>query len=206
MKTLCLILCLLLSLPVQSLAETANSEPITRVQLGTWTSVVEYQGQVIAIPTIDLVAGSDVPTEQRLATILAPSNGKCTMRELALEDSRPLQTVMAGTIVVVLAPGDGWTLVWVNGQGGYVRTECLQFHAPVTEIVGHAVVVRDGRTDGKQTVTLHHIPSSYAPKLVSWPTGTQVTVLAAENGWCEVEANGVRGFIRERHLMMLDEE
>lgn len=203
MRTLCLILCLLLSLPVQSLAE---GEPITLVQLGTWTTMVEYQGQVTAIPTTALLAGSDVPMEQRLATILAPSNGKCTMREFALEDSRPLQTVMAGTIVVVLAPGDGWTLVWVNGLGGYVRTDCLQFHAPVTEIVGHAEIVRDGRTDGKQTVTLHHIPSSYAPKLVSWPTGTQVTVLAAEKGWCEVEANGVRGFIRERHLMMLDEE
>ena len=206
MRTFCLILCLLLILPVQSLAETAESEPITLVQLGTWTSLIRYQGQELEVRTADLQFAGEVPAQMRLATILAPSNGKCTMRDFALEDSRPLQTVMAGTIVVVLAPGDDWTRVCANGQAGYVRTNCLQFYAPAVEIVGHAVIVRDGRTDGRQTVTLHHIPSSYAPKLVSWQTGTKVTVLAAENGWCEVEANGVRGFIRERHLMMLEEE
>jgi SH3-like domain-containing protein len=125
---------------------------------------------------------------------------------MALASSRQLQTVMAGTIVVVLAPGEDWTQVWVDGRIGYVRTDCLNFHAAVTAIVGYALIIREGRTDGRQTVTLHHIPSGYAPKLVSWPTGTRVTVLSADNGWCEVEANGMRGFIRERHLIMLDEE
>ena len=205
MRGICLLLCIVL-LPVCAFAEVVRSEEPVIVQLGTWMTAVEYRGQVVELPTAALLAGSDVPMEQRLASILAPANGKCALREMALASSRQLRTVMAGTVVVVLGPGEEWTQVWVDSQVGYVRTDCLNFHAPVTDIVGYAMIARDGRTDGKQTVTLHHIPSSHAPKLVNWPTGTRVSVLAAENGWCEVEANGMRGFIRERHLIMLDEE
>lgn len=206
MRTLFLVLCMLAMITAPAVAETPDFRPITIVRLGTWTTLVNDMGQEFEIPTTELLFASDAPEDQRFASILAPSNGKCSLREFAHESSRQLQSVMAGTIVLVQQVGGDWTRVWVNGQVGFVRTDCLTFHAAATEIVGKAVIVRDGRTDGRQTVTLHHIPSGYAPKLVNWPTGTKVIVLSAENGWCEVEANGMRGFIRERHLIMLDEE
>lgn len=206
MSVVCLVLCMLLMISAPAVAEAPESERMTIIQLGTWMTRVECKDQVLEIPTADLLFASDAPEDQRFASILAPSNGKCSLRELPNESSRQLQSVLAGTIVLVQHVGEDWTRVWVSGQVGFVRTDCLTFHPPVTGIVGEAVVVRDGRTDGRQMVTLHHIPSSYAPKLVNWPTGTRVIVLTAENGWCEVEANGMRGFIRERHLIMLDKE
>lgn len=214
MKRLCSMMCMFLMLLAGvSRAEMPQKAPadessvqVDIVHLGTWASVVAHDGQQFEVPTSALQLPDTVPAEQRFAVIRAPRTGECTMYSHATENSPVIQQCIAGTIVLVLNPGDPWTMIAVNGVAGYVKTNCLTFCAPQTEIVGYALVSRDGRTDGGQTVTLRHEPVSYAPRLFDLPTGTRVTVLTSGNGWCEIEAEGKRGYIRAQNLLLLDND
>lgn len=213
MKRACLMLCVCLMLLAGISRAEMRQEPsdnergvqVNIVHLGTWTTVVAHDGQQFKVPTSALQLSETVPAAQRFAVIRAPRTGQCTMYSYATENSPVLQPCMAGTIVLVLRPGETWTQIAVNSVAGYVKTSCLTFCAPQTEIVCYALVARDGRTDGRQTVTLRHEPFSYVPRLFDLPTGTRVTVLTSRNGWCEIEAEGKRGFIREQNLILTDD-
>ncbi len=209
----CLMLCVCLMLLAgisgaemwQEPSDNERGVQVNIVHLGTWTTVVAYDGQQFEVPTSALQLSETVPAAQRFAVIRAPRTGQCTMYSYATENSPVLQHCMAGTIVLVLRPGETWTQIAVNGATGYVKTSGLTFCPLQTEIVGYALVSRDGRTDGRQTVTLRHEPFSYVPRLFDLPTGTRVTVLTSRNGWCEIETEGKRGFIREQNLIPMDD-
>lgn len=165
-------------------------------QLGTTTSRISYQGTVSEVPTSELRFGSDVPDDKKIAVVYAPRTGKASLREKASTSAAVITKCKAGTIVSVMEYGKKFCKISYNGSVGYILTSCLQFHAPTEQPIGEAVLTYNGKATGRTTINIRNDADGDSAKITEWRTGTTVLVYGQENGWYEIEANGMRGYVK----------
>ena len=175
-----------------------GDEAVQLVQLGGATSTVLLNGEEKEVPTFELDFGSTAEKEKQVAVIHAPKTGKCTLRAKASDSGKALQKCKAGTVVMVLEYGRNWCKISDDGDVGYVQTDCLKWYDAETEDTG--LLSYNGRTTGSTTINVRNTSSGDSAKIAEWPTGTEVEVFGLENGWYEIEYDGIHGFVMEKFL------
>ena len=186
-------------------AATRGNVQVTLEQLGSTTSKVRYNGTTTEVNTADLVFSSDVPEDKRIAVVYAPNTGKASLRAKASSSADVLKKCKAGTIVSVLEYGKKFCKINYNGSVGYILTSCLQFISPDEQSVGTGVLTYKGKATGRTTINVRNDADGDSAKITEWRTGTEVLVFGKEGKWYEVEANGMRGFVKEEFLTMNEE-
>lgn len=189
----------------EELSANQGGIQVTLEQLGTTTSKISYQGSVSEVPTSELMFGNDVPDDKKIAVVYAPRTGKASLREKASTSADVITKCKAGTIVSVLEYGKKFCKITYDGSVGYILTSCLQFHAPTEQPVGEAVLTYNGKATGRTTINVRNDADGDSAKITEWRTGTKVLVFGQENGWYEIEANGMRGYVKDDFLTMEDD-
>ena len=169
------------------------------VELGRTSSKIQYQGKTVSVSTSDLTFSENVPENKKLATIYAPRTGKASLRQTASSKDTLLKNCKAGTIVSVLAIGNGYTRINYKGTVGYIKTACLKFYGD-SESTAQGVLSYKGNTGGGTTVNVRNTPKGDSAKVAEWRTGTEVTILSHANGWYEIEAKGIHGYVMDEFL------
>lgn len=169
------------------------------VELGRTSSKIQYQGKTVSVSTSDLTFSENVPENKKLATIYAPRTGKASLRQTASSKGTLLKNCKAGTIVSVLAIGNGYTRINYKGTVGYIKTACLKFYGD-SGSTAQGVLSYKGNTGGGTTVNVRNTPKGDSAKVAEWRTGTEVTILSHANGWYEIEANGMHGYVMEKYV------
>ena len=170
------------------------------VQLGAYTSVVEYEGREVEVPTAELQFSADAPADKRLAYIHAPRTGRCYLRAKASDKGDVLDKCPAGTVVQVIKYGKSYCQIVFEGQIGYVQTACLKFLDPSAEILGTTVLTYNGKATGAAQVPIRSDKSNDSAIVVKLRSGTEVTVFAKAGKWYEVECEGLHGFVHENFM------
>ncbi|MDD2647359.1 MAG: SH3 domain-containing protein [Eubacteriales bacterium] len=178
-------------------AGESDGTAVSLVELGSVTSKVSYQGKTVEVATAELEFAKDVPESQKVAVIYAPRTGKVSMRAKASESAKVIKKCKAGIVVSVLKTGKQFTLINCGGKVGYVLTDCLQFANPSDETLGLALISYKSKTTGSTTANIRNKPDKSSARVAEWKTGTEVVILSYKDGWYEVEANGIRGFVLE---------
>ena len=185
-------------------AATRGNVQVTLEQLGSTTSKVRYNGTTTEVNTADLVFSSDVPEGKRIAVVYAPNTGKASLRAKASSSADVLKKCKAGTIVSVLEYGKKFCKINYNGSVGYILTSCLQFISPDEQSVGTGVLTYKGKATGRTTINVRNDADGDSAKITEWKTGTSVQVYGEKDGWYEIEANGMRGYVMEKFLTLED--
>lgn len=175
-----------------------GDEAVQLVRLGVASSTVIVNGEEKEVPTSELDFGSTAEKEKQVAVIHAPKTGKCTLRAKASDSGKALQKCKAGIVVMVLEYGSKWCKISDDGDVGYVQTGCLKWYD--AETVGTGLLSYNGRTTGSTTINVRNTSSGDSAKIAEWPTGTKVEVFGLENGWYEIEYDGIHGFVMEKFL------
>ena len=170
------------------------------VQLGAYTSVVEYEGREVEVPTAELQFSADAPADKRLAYIHAPRTGRCYLRAKASDKGDVLDKCPAGTVVQVVKYGKSYCQIVFEGQVGYVQTACLKFVDPTAEILGTTVLTYNGKATGAAQVPIRNDKSNDSAIVVKLRSGTEVAVFAKAGKWYEVECDGLHGFVHENFM------
>ena len=179
---------------------TQGNVQVTLEQVGTRTSKVHYNGKTHEVPTAELNFGGDVPEGKETGVIYAPNTGKASLRSKASSSATVLRKCKAGTVVTVLDWGNNYCKINYKGSVGYVLTDCLLFPSADQEVLGTAQLSYNGRTTGSTTINVRNPSSGDSAKIAEWPTGTEVEVFGLENGWYEIEYDGIHGFVMEKFL------
>ena len=143
------------------------------------------------------IAGA--PQDQRLAVIFAPNTGHAALRKGPKESAKLLKNCKAGVIVQVLEAGEVYAKVDYKGTAGYVKNTSMQFFAP-TEAQGTGLLSYRGKTNGSTTVNVRCKADKNSWIVAQWETGTEVTVLSFADGWYEIEAHGIHGYVLAQYL------
>lgn len=181
-------------------APESDPVPVMLVTLGVANSRVFANEEWLDVPTAELVFETEVAREQNLAIITAPNSGECSLRSRADADSRALAKCKAGRVVVVLEIGERFCKVNFEGQEGYILTNLLRIVGQDVQATGSAVLSVKGATTGKATVNIRNSADKDTAKIAVWPVGTAVTIFSYENGWYEIEHEGVHGYVMDDYV------
>ena len=185
---------------------SSGNVQVTLEQLGSSTSKVTYNGTTTEVATSDLVFSSDVPDDKKIAVVYAPRTGKASLRKKASTGADTIKKCKAGTIVSVLEYGKKFCKINYNGSVGYILTSCLQFVSPDEQPTSTATLTYEGRATGRTTINVRNDADGDSAKITEWKTGTEVLVYGYDDGWYEIEANGMRGFVMDDFLTLPEEQ
>ena len=183
-------------------AAAGKDQAVTVKELGTHMSKVSIQGKVLYVPTAELSFGKDVPDNKRLAVIYTPKTGKAGLRASAQGHADIIKQCKAGTLVSVLEMGKTYTKINYKNTVGYVQTDCLKFIDAAAETASKGVLSYKGKTTGGTTVNIRLQADGGSRKIGEMRTGTEVTVFALVDGWYEIEAQGIRGYVMQEYLVV----
>lgn len=183
------------------LKATYDGTEVTIEVLGTLhTQIRGKSGKLEDVLTAELVFSETETEEQALAYIIAPKTGRAALRDRAAKDETIIRYCAAGDLLVVLEAGENYTRVNYKGTKGYVQNNCLQL-LPITEENGeYAELSYKGSTSGSTTINIRNQPDRSSCKIAEWRTGKEVTVWDYADGWYEIEADGMRGFVMEEFV------
>lgn len=178
------------ALPVITLtAEGSEPQAVELVQPGLYRSLIRREGGDETVATAALSWPRE-GTAQPLAVIHAPRTGLATLWARD-NGTNALRKLKAGSVVLVLSEGERYARVLGEGTVGYVLKDALRFFDPVAE-------AEAGEIAAKTVMRLE--PAARGRRLAYLARGTEVPVLARENGWCLVEHQGLTGWIEEASL------
>ena len=178
------------------------SVQIGLVQLGAYTSIIEYEGCELTVPTAELQFSADVPEDKQVAYIHAPRTGRCYLRAKASDKGAVLDKCKAGTVVQVVNYGKSYCRIVYEGQVGYVQTACLKFLDTAAEPMCTWQLSYNGKMTGNAEVPIRNDESNDSAIIVKLRSGTEVTVFGKSGAWYEVEHNGLHGFVHKNFLRM----
>ncbi len=180
---------------------SVSTVPVEVLTLGTAESTVRYDGQERTVKTSELdFSAKDVPAEKAVAVVYAPRTGQASLRSKANGGGSLIRKCKAGTVVSVLEIKGDYSLVNVKGDVGYMRNDCLQYYPAAPETEGTAQLSYNGKTNGSTTINVRNAASGDSAKVAEWETGTEVTVFGRKDGWVEIEAKGVHGWVLEKYV------
>ena len=67
-----------------------------------------------------------------------------------------------------------------------------------------ATLTYNGRATGRTTINVRNDADGDSVKITEWRTGTEVLVYGCEDGWYEIEADGMRGFVMDDFITLSD--
>lgn len=172
--------------PTTTGSTTTSKSTTTRTATGNTTVTLKAK--------LRRVSGKEAPEDLLTAFVYAPNSGKASLREAADNDSKALTQCTTGTVVTVLEIGKTYSLVEVDGQTGYLRNDCLGYSAIKEEQVLTGTLVGGGKVNVRGGAD----KDSY--RIGQWPSGTQVTVYGVTGSWCEVELDGVHGWVATKYV------
>ena len=168
---------------------------------GNWTKV-EYDSKTSYICSDYLEKGESnaTPTSTMYTT---PEIG-LNLRKGPGTSYSVIRTLSKGTAVTVHSSSNGWSKISVNGVEGYVSTSFLSSTNPSTNSS------TSNETTSTPTTTMYVTPdaglnlrkgagTSYSV-IKTLSKGTAVTVHSSNNGWSNVSANGVEGYVSTSYL------
>lgn len=166
------------------------------IKLGTvWSSVVE-NGQVGMIPTCALTLTEE---EQPYGYVVTGRSGEVSLRRTAADDGKVIVKLREGTVVLVLGKENNYFHVQYGNTEGYVAAAYL--HTLCAVEPGNTAVVINPNTPGKAiSVNMRSKADSDAVVVSMVPTDTMVQVVAVCGDWCEIEVDGLHGFMQSRFL------
>ena len=168
---------------------------------GNWTKV-EYDSKTGYICSDYLEKGESnaTPTSTMYTT---PEIG-LNLRKGPGTSYSVIRTLSKGSAVTVHSSSNGWSKISVNGVEGYVSTSFLSSTNPSTNSS------TSNETTSTPTTTMYVTPdaglnlrkgagTSYSV-IKTLSKGTAVTVHSSNNGWSNVSANGVEGYVSTSYL------
>ena len=178
----------------------AEPVPVMLVTLGVSSSKVVANDEWIDVPTAELAFETEVTGMQKLAVISAPNSGECTLRSKADAKSSAVRKCSAGKVVVVLEVDEKFCKVNIEGSEGYILTSLLKFVGEGVEATGTGVLSAKGKTTGNANVNIRNSANKNTAKVAVLRVGTPVTIFSYENGWYEIEHEGVHGYVMDDFL------
>lgn len=177
-----------------------NDISVGVLELGLVYSKISYNGQTMEVTTADLVFGENIPEGKELAVIYAPNTGRASLRKTASDNATVLKTCKAGVIVSVIEVGKTYTKVNYKGTIGYVKNSSLQFYSAASQDTATGELSYKGKTNGATTVNVRCKADKESAVVATWETGTAVRILSTANGWYEIEAKGIHGWVLQEYL------
>ena len=177
-----------------------NDISVGVLELGLVYSKISYNGQTMEVATADLVFGENIPEGKELAVIYAPNTGRASLRKTASDNATVLKTCKAGVIVSVIEVGKTYTKVNYKGTIGYVKNSSLQFYSAASQDTATGELSYKGKTNGATTVNVRCKADKESAVVATWETGTAVRILSTANGWYEIEAKGIHGWVLQEYL------
>lgn len=151
---------------------------------------------------LDAIVGSD-----DVATIVTPNNSGLNLREGPGTQYRSLRQFKGGKYVMVLARGDGWWKVAIDGYTGYMSTDFLKdgiltggsSGSPGTAKDPYALVKNPKAT---QVLNLREEPTTASRSIGQYKNGTRLTVLDQGSEWSHVTVDSAEltGFMMAKYL------
>ena len=184
---------------VELVGEDGETAKAQLLQLGSYASRVQVDGEERTVPTLSLRFGADeAAPEQFVASVSTKSTGYVTLRSEPDQKAAALSKIPDGRLVGVLQPGDPFTLVACNGQTGYVLTRGLTFHSAAQEPLGEGILDQPG----KAYTSIFLTPTRNARWLAKWKQGEAVMVILEQDGYYEVEKDGLRGWLKKAYVKL----
>ena len=162
---------------------------------GASLSAILQDGEKLTVPTSELswaFSGSDSPSvavvSKKKNVALKDANGKKT------------GTLPPCAIVLVMKQLENSALIRTSDRSGYVSLSDVEL-VPVSQAAPRpALVSLKGNTSGRASVKLRYGPSAKEKVVGEWKTGTRVAILKEKDGFCQVEAGGIRAWIQQEYL------
>ena len=168
--------------------------------LGISYTTISYNGKEETVQTDALNFSQNAPEGKELAVIYAPRTGKVSVRKTASTKGKTLKKAKAGTIVLVLDVDGDWTRILYKNQTGFVPSSCLKYYSVNTKAKAVGTICYKGKTIGKATINIRNAADKRSFKVAEWKVGKKVAVLSQDNGWAEIEADGICGFVQEKYI------
>ncbi len=127
--------------------------------------------------------------------IYAKATTTVNVRSSDSEQADKIDKISGGTKVEVLEQRvNGWSKVKVNGSEGYIKSEFLR----IISVVGSGDAI--GTVTATSNVNVRESASETAERLGTLAGGTEVDLLAEENGWCKINYNGQIGYVKADYV------
>lgn len=187
--------------------DAAYALNVSLVRLGLYrTTVITAKGpEEVEVPTAQLIFGDNADADKRIAVVYAPKGGEASLRETASQKGTLITMAKAGRIVGVQEVGATFTKILYDGVEGYIRTDCLNFHAGDKAPLGSGILHIKGNVDSTGDISLRNATSNAKAKVISLMTGTVVNVYETSGDWYGVEYDGWYGFVQKQYLNMNEE-
>lgn len=179
---------------------TENTKETPHTESSKETSVIRRNSEGEKVGTGNFAFTQNVPEDKKNAIIYAPRTGKCSLRSKASDSSKVIKQCKAGRVVSVHEYGSKFCLIDYDGVTGYVLTNCLQFRNSNVETIGTGLLTYNGKATGRTTINIRLEANGESHKIGELKTGTEVTLFSINNGWYEIEYNGIHGFVQEKYL------
>ncbi len=140
-----------------------------------------------AVLTLTASAGLAAASDSALV-----QGGRLNLRETPALTAKVLGQFPTGTLVEIIAAGDEWHQVEVNGQEGFMMARYLN-----TAMNSQTATVRTNSGIG---LNLREQPDMDGAILTSVKNGSEIVVLQKGKEWSRVQAGGQEGFMATRFL------
>lgn len=169
-------------------------------ELGITSSIVYRDGKEATVQTGELSFAQNTPEGKELAVIYAPKAGYASMRKTASSNGKVLKKIKAGTIVLVLEVGDDWTKIQLKNQTGFVKNASLKYYSSGIKAKSIGIISYNGKTTVNTTVNVRNSPEKGSNVVAVWKVGKEVIIINQAEGWAEVEADGICGYVKDEFI------
>ena len=177
--------------------EDGEKSALTLKYPGTAYFVVEAGEETEQIPATEVFWETDAPDDKRLAVVNKKSGA--TLKNSAGKKTARLP---ACSILPVISLGSKNAKVIYNGKTGFVSLSDVDLTGFVSEIIGSGTITLNGNASGRAEIKIRYAGSSSGKVVDNWKTGTKVTVLDEKNGFCQIEAKGLRVWVQDKYLTL----
>ena len=173
---------------------------------GSWYHVLTPDGKTGYMHSSYLTITGSITggqLEENTAATVSSSNGKSVrLRSGPSTQYSTIASYAVGTPLTILTTGETWSKVRVGVRVGYMMNEFIK--------VGGSGSSTSGSTSGSytayvvssngKTVVLRSGPSKQNEALASYNVGQKVTVKSYGSTWCQVNINGLDGYMMTQFL------
>lgn len=173
---------------------------------GSWYRVLTPDGKTGYMHSSYLTITGSITggqLEENTAATVTSANGKSVrLRSGPSTQYSTIASYPVGTPLTVLTTGETWSRVRINGRTGYMMNDFIK--AGSAGSTGNSstasgytayVVSQNGKT-----VVLRSGPSKQNEALASYNVGQKVTVKSYGSTWCQVNINGLDGYMMTQFL------
>ena len=201
--------------PIETAEKTGQlmkGAPVTVETLGVYWCRVSDGAQSGFVPTAALhfddwgapgpqsAAAPEIPRLAVFNVGMSPGgHWTMTLRETDSRKGAPMDTCIAGTVMIVLAQGKEFTLVHTGGKAGYLLTKYLSFHSAAQTPERYAVVSNDDQVNLRYDRRFGD-----SGIITALESGTVVTLIWEKKGWAYVETGGYQGYVVSEFLVILN--